>query len=66
MKNSGVKNFGWQDGYGVFSVSASKLEVVKRYILNQPEHHKKIDIKEELKRFFKEYGIEFDERYVWD
>jgi putative transposase len=66
MKNSGVKDFGWQDGYAVFSVSASKVDVVKKYILNQEEHHKKVDFKEELKRFFKEYRIDFDERYVWD
>lgn len=66
LKNAGVKDFAWQNGYGVFSVSASKVDVVKKYIFNQEEHHKKVDCKEELKGFFKEYGIEHDERYVWD
>jgi len=42
------------------------VEVVKRYILNQPEHHKTLSFKDELRQFFKEYCIEFDERYVWD
>ncbi|MEN8117196.1 MAG: IS200/IS605 family transposase [Bacteroidota bacterium] len=66
MKSKGVKNFSWQDGYGIFSVSASKVGIIEKYILNQQEHHKIITYKDELRKFFKEYGIEFDERYVWD
>ncbi len=66
MKTQGVTNFGWQDGYGVFSVSASKVQTVVKYIQNQPAHHKVKSFKEELRLFFEEYGIEFDERYVWD
>ena len=61
-----INNFSWQDGYGSFSVSSSKLKVVEKYILNQPEHHKKITFKDELRNFFKEYLIEYDDRYVWD
>jgi REP element-mobilizing transposase RayT len=66
MKNNGVSNFGWQDGYGVFSVSSSKIEIVTNYIQNQEEHHKKVSFKDELREFFQEYGIAYDERYVWD
>jgi putative transposase len=66
IKQKGISDFGWQDGYGIFSVSASKLDTVKNYILNQPQHHLKITFKDELRQFFKEYGIEYDERYVWD
>ena len=61
-----MKDFDWQDGYAIFSVSASKVEIVKQYILNQPLHHKKVFYKDEMKQFFKEYDIEYDERYVWD
>jgi putative transposase len=39
--------FRWQRGYGAFSVSASQLEVMKRYIENQNEHHRKKSFKEE-------------------
>src|SRR5690606_37313756 len=46
MKQKGEKDFTWQIGYGAFSVSASKVEVVSNYILRQKEHHKKISIKE--------------------
>lgn len=33
----------WQNGYGVLSVSKSGLELVKKYIKNQKENHKKRD-----------------------
>jgi len=66
IKKQGIINFSWQDGYGSFSVSPSKLMIVEKYISNQPEHHKKMSFKDELRNFFKEYNIEYDERYVWD
>ena len=66
MKAQGFSTFDWQDGYAVFSVSASKVPAVKEYILNQPQHHKKVPVKNELREFFRYYGIDFDERYVWD
>lgn len=66
MKENGVPNFFWQDGYGIFSVSASKVEAVKKYILNQAIHHQKVSYKDELREFFKQYNIKYDEAYVWD
>ena len=66
MKKQGIEKFSWQDGYGSFSVSSSKVSVVENYILNQPEHHRNISFKDELRKFLNEYKIEFDERYVWD
>src|SRR6266545_7062271 len=35
------KRFGWQGGYGAFSVSQSQLEQVIRYIEQQEEHHRR-------------------------
>ncbi len=66
LKEKGIHNFHWQDGYGCFSVSASKVNIVKKHIRNQPEHHKRVDFKDELRAFFKEYGIDYKEQYVWD
>lgn len=66
IKTKGIQDFDWQDGYGVFSVSSSKVATVENYIRKQPEHHKQLDYKDELRQFFKEYKIDFDERYVWD
>ncbi len=66
MKSKCVTEFYWQDGYSVFSVSASKVETVKRYIINQKQHHQRTIFKDELREFFKQYKVEFDEQYVWD
>lgn len=59
-------NFYWQNGYGAFSVSQSKVKNVKKYIENQKSHHRTVSFKEEFIRFLKEYNVEYDERYVWD
>jgi REP element-mobilizing transposase RayT len=59
----GHKKFSWQTGYGAFSVSNSGLLHVKNYIKNQQEHHKKESFKDELRRLFKEHGIDIDERF---
>lgn len=62
-----MKIFQWQTGYGAFSVSSSKVEIVKNYIANQKEHHKKVDHKHEVEKFVKQYDIiEYDEKYFWD
>jgi hypothetical protein len=63
----GSNEFSWQIGYGAFSVSSSKLEVVRKYILNQKEHHMNLSYKEEIEKFIKEYDIiEYDEKYFWE
>ena len=36
-----VGKFRWQEGYGAFTYSKSQIDVVVKYILNQPIHHKK-------------------------
>ncbi len=60
------KDFGWQNGYGVFSVSASRKQAVAEYIDNQAVHHKRRTFQDEYRAFLKKHGVEFDERYVWD
>jgi hypothetical protein len=36
------------------------------YIRHQEEHHRKRDFKEEYLSFLKRYGVDHDERYLWD
>ncbi len=63
----GTKHFKWQIGYGAFSVSSSKVEVVKHYIKNQKEHHGFHTFQEEIEEFVKQYDIiEYDSSYFWD
>ena len=65
-KGSQYKDFYWQAGYGVFSVSESKIEEVREYIKNQEEHHRRMTFQEEFRRICERHEIEIDERYVWD
>ena len=65
-KGTQYRKFYWQDGYGVFSVNPSEIETVVEYIANQPEHHKKRTFQEEFLAFLKKYGVEYDERYLWN
>ena len=58
-------DFSWQEGYGAFSVSASQVPVVKRYIQNQEEHHRKRDFEQEFVALLRNCGIAYDERYVF-
>ena len=51
--------FGWQEGYAVFSVSASQKDRVRTYIANQEEHHRKKSFREELDELLQRHGIEF-------
>ena len=61
----GVAEFAWQEGYGAFTVSASGLAAVKRYILRQEEHHRKKTFQEEYVELLQRSGVEYDERYLW-
>jgi REP element-mobilizing transposase RayT len=61
-----LSKFHWQGGYAAFSVSQSNLVNVIRYIENQEEHHKRVTFQDEYRAFLNAYGIEFDERYIWD
>src|SRR5207249_3404171 len=60
----GVRSFAWQEGYGAFTVSASQLENVRRYIQQQEEHHRTRTFREEYLALLQRSGAEFDERYV--
>ena len=58
--------FQWQEGYGLFSYSMSHRSNVIRYIDNQQEHHKKVLFREEYLDFLKEFGVDFNPKYVFD
>ena len=61
-----LASFSWQRGYGAFSVGPANLDDLRRYIDNQEEHHRVRTFQEEYRSFLVKYGIEFEERYVWD
>lgn len=60
-----VPGFAWQEGYAAISVSPSQIEDVRKYVLNQEEHHRTRTFQEEYREFLEKCGIEFDEKYLW-
>lgn len=65
MGRQGIK-FTWQEGYSSFAVSASNIPAVKRYVLNQEAHHRKMSFEDELLILLRKHGIAFDPKEVLD
>ena len=57
--------FGWQEGYGAFTISESQLPGVLRYVSEQEKHHRTLSFKDEFVVFLKRHRIEYDDRYIW-
>ncbi len=61
-----LKDFSWQKGYGAFTVSASQIAKVKRYVLNQEKHHKKNGtFRDEFEKLLRVNKIELEEKYLF-
>jgi len=58
--------FNWQEGYGAFTYSKSQIDIVAKYINNQPIHHKKTSFKDEYLNILKKAEIEFEEKYLFE
>ena len=65
-KSRSLADFYWQNGYGAFSIGPSHVDQLIAYIANQEEHHQRESFQEEYLRLLAKYGLEWDERYVWD
>jgi REP element-mobilizing transposase RayT len=61
-----LAGFGWQRGYGAFSVGPKDLAALCDYIDAQETHHATRSFQDEYRGFLMKYGVAFDERYVWD
>lgn len=60
-----LRLFSWQEGYGAFTVSFSRVPEVQRYIQRQGEHHRQVSFQEEFIALLKAHQVEYDERYIW-
>ena len=60
-----LAHFAWQTGYGAFTVSQSQLDVVRRYIENQEEHHRKVPFNREYLELLRRHGVEITEQDLW-
>ena len=65
-KGGDLELFQWQNGYGAFSVSFSKIAEVREYIADQMNHHKKMSFQEEFRLFLRKHSLDCNEAYVWD
>jgi REP element-mobilizing transposase RayT len=65
-EHSILNDFHWQQGYGAFSISPSHIDALTSYITNQEEHPRQESFQDEFWRLCKKFGLEMDERYVWD
>lgn len=65
-KGRSYASFHWQNGYGIFSVSPSHRPALEIYLERQAEHHRTVTFQDEYRKQLQKYGIEYDERYVWD
>ena len=65
-EEKGHARFGWQEGYGAFSVSESQVVAVRRYIRNQAAHHRRQSFQEEFVAMLERHVVEYDPRYLWD
>ena len=62
--NEQSEKLAWQHGYAAFSVSASNVSAVIRYIQTQETHHKKMTFEAEFLSLLKKHGIEFDPKFA--
>lgn len=65
-QDDALRWFAWQSGYGAFSLGQSQLPVLLGYIDEQREHHRSCSFKDEFLSLLKRYGVDYDERYLWE
>jgi len=54
----------WAESYGAFTLSIREKDTIIKYVVNQQEHHKRENYREEFIRLLKENGVAFDEKYL--
>ena len=52
-----TSKFGWQSGYGAFSVSQSALSSVVEYVTTQERHHRKRTFEDEFAVLLAKHGL---------
>lgn len=54
----------WAEGYGAFTLSLKEKDQAIKYVMNQQEHHRKVNLREEYIQLLKENGLDFDGKYL--
>src|SRR5260221_14621453 len=58
-------DFGWQRGYGAFTVSGSQIPAVRKYIAEQKIHHSGQTFEDEFVGLLQKNEVDFDPKYLW-
>ena len=58
------REFEWQEGYAIFTVSVSMIETVSGYIERQQDHHRQTTFAEELRQLLEKHKIKYDPKYL--
>jgi REP element-mobilizing transposase RayT len=63
-RENGHTEFGWQRGYGAFSMNQESLPRAIQYVKNQETHHAQTSFRDELESFVKLHGMEIDAEFI--
>jgi putative transposase len=55
---------GWAEGYGAFTYSFDRKNILIEYIKNQENHHRSKSFREEYLELLVENGVEYEEKYL--
>lgn len=58
MHDQGQTAFGWQIGYGAFTIGMSQINSTVRYITNQKTHHVRRSFAHQWEVFLKRHGLQ--------
>jgi REP element-mobilizing transposase RayT len=61
-----TEKFGWQKGYGIFTVSESQIESVSKYIQHQIEHHRTKTFIEEYTLLLERHHLTFKHEHLFE
>ncbi|MFN9851134.1 MAG: IS200/IS605 family transposase [Planctomycetota bacterium] len=61
-----IQKFGWQDGFGVFTLSPLEKDRIYHYIATQEEHPSGRSVEEEYRSLLEENEVMYDEKYLFD
>jgi hypothetical protein len=56
-RDAGMRDFGWQNGYGAFSIGGSQIKVVRRYIAEQEQHHRELSFQDKFRLLLERYEL---------
>lgn len=49
---------GWGNGYAAFTYSESLVPTIKRYIINQKQHHQSVTFRDEYESILRQWGLD--------